>query len=288
MVINKKKWWETGLAVFFFFKKNQQLGLLTLSWCFTASRRNQSSSQAPVFSQFYPRDGEVLWSKSFGLLWNFVRRAMVNSPQIKLNDENHLFSCFYTTETISNVNVSNTSYCYNAVSCWETLGPGILLDIILTHTTLNVVANYTPSAPQQRRRAQQPKRGWPCLWALQISIRSSVYSRCQNKPDPWRPHSAPCKSQRNCSHCLSTRRYPGRSDLFLQHDLHNIKQAVSWCYVEFLKKVWIQDPETCDHGKENTLPISNGPLRKKSHVIMSQITLYFIIFTLMSMPFALF
>lgn len=84
---------------------------------------------------------------------------MVNSPQIKLNDENHLFSCFYTAETISNVHVSNPSYCYNAVSCWETLSPGIHLDITLTHTTLNVVANYTPSAPQQRRRAQQPKRG---------------------------------------------------------------------------------------------------------------------------------
>lgn len=167
------------------------------------------------------------------LLWNLVRRAMVNSPQIKLNDENHLFSCFYTTETISNVNVSNTSYCYTAISCWETLGPGIHLDVTLTHTTLNVVANYTPSAPQQRRRAQQPKRCWPCLWASQIPIRSSIYSRCQNNPDPWRPHSAPCTTQRNCSHWLSTRRYPGRSDLFLQHDLHNIKQAVLWCYVEF-------------------------------------------------------
>lgn len=79
-----------------------------------------------------------------------------------------------------------------------------------------------------------------------------IYSRCQNKPDPWRPRSAPCKTQRNCSHWLSTRRYPGRSDLFLQQDLHNIKQAV------LNTRPWNMRP-----WEGNTLPISNGPLRKK-------------------------
>lgn len=41
-------------------------------------------------------------------------------------------------------------------------------------------------------------------------------------------------------------------------------------------------------GRKIPSQSATGPIEKKGHVIMSQITLYFIIFTVMSMPFALF
>lgn len=173
---------------------------------------------------------------------------MVNSPQIKLNDENHLFSCFYTTETIS----YNTSYCYNAVSCWETLGPGIHLDITLTHTTLNVVANDTPSAPQQRRRAQQPKGGWPCLWASQIPIRSSTAGARTSLI-----HGGPVLHPARLKGIAPTDWVP---DAILAGRICFYSRI---CTI-LSRRFWIQDPETCDHGKKIPSQSATGLSEKKA------------------------